>query len=607
MPKHVRNQTDGRLAEHNRGKPRPAWPVERNWNARLSEQMDATVCGHSVAAHQHPLHSPRIPKGGGFRRLAPIFLLPGLLLSQAANKAPREEGIPVADPLVMAKCGACHASDERGNMERISWERTTPEGWQEALKKMVLEKRVELTPLEARSIVKSLSATHGLAPGEARPVMYYPERRVWDESSIGAEGPLSSACTECHAAARPLSWRRSAEDWMKLADSHVTQYKVKGSDAAIAFLSKTAPLHTAEWAQWSARSSPPNPAGRWLVTAHLPGRGKYAGEMQVDPGTAPDEFATRVTLHSVEDGSTIVRTGQTILFGGYAWRGRSRGAGASSSPGDPASEAREALWLSPNQTYAQGRWFWGQYQEFGFDVELRRPSSGLTLIAIDRQSLKVGSRANPIRLIGDRMPAQVTPKDVNLGPDVTVRRIVSHSAGEVVAEVDVASTAAPGMHDVTLQSSVLKNAIAIYDRVDYIKVTPESSMAAFGSQKYARGFQQFEAVAYQRGPDGKPHTADDLELGPVKASWSMEVFYAVDSSHNDEIGKIGPTGLLTPAAENPGANHDIWAIATALNETGSDGKPLAGKGYVVVTIPEYTFNGRHYVRDLNRWIEDGTW
>ncbi|HEY6342862.1 MAG TPA: quinohemoprotein amine dehydrogenase subunit alpha [Bryobacteraceae bacterium] len=568
--------------------------------------MDAAVSGHSVTAHQHPLHSPRIPKGGGFRRVAPIFLLPGLLLSQAANKALREEGIPVTDPLVMAKCRACHARDERGNMERISWERTTPEGWQEALKKMVLEKRVELTPVEARSIVKSLSATHGLAPEEAKPVMYYPERRVWDESSIGAEQPLG-ACTECHAAARPLSWRRSAEDWTKLADSHVTQYKVKGSDAAIAFLSRTAPLHTADWVKWSARGSPPNPAGRWLATAHLQGRGKYVGEMQVDPGVAPDEFATRVTLHSVEDGSTIVRTGQALLFGGYAWRGRSKGAGSSSSPGDPLSEAREALWLSPDQTFAEGRWFWGQYQEFGFDVELRRPSPGSTLIALDWQSLKVGSRANSIRLIGDRLPAQVTPKDVNLGPDVTVRRIVSQSAGEVIAEVDVANTAAPGKRDVTLQGSVLKGAIAIYDRVDYIKVTPESSMAAFGNQKYARGFQQFEAVAYQRGPDGRPHTADDLELGPVKASWSMEVFYAVDSSHNDEIGKIGPGGLLAPAAENPGANHDIWVIATALNETGSDGKPLAAKGYVVVTIPEYTFNGRHYVRDLNRWIEEGTW
>ncbi len=56
--------------------------------------------------------------------------------SSAPAALPAEEGIPVTDPLTIAKCEPCHRRDERGNMERISWERTTPEGWQEALKKM---------------------------------------------------------------------------------------------------------------------------------------------------------------------------------------------------------------------------------------------------------------------------------------------------------------------------------------------------------------------------------------------------------------------------------------------------------------------------------------
>jgi quinohemoprotein amine dehydrogenase len=74
-----------------------------------------------------------------------------------AAKTVREEGIPVTDPLVRAKCGNCHASDERGNMQRISWERTTPEGWQDVLKRMIVVKGVAVTPSEARSIVKYLS------------------------------------------------------------------------------------------------------------------------------------------------------------------------------------------------------------------------------------------------------------------------------------------------------------------------------------------------------------------------------------------------------------------------------------------------------------------
>jgi quinohemoprotein amine dehydrogenase len=536
------------------------------------------------------------------------FLAPGLLLvGQASEKAatPEEEGIPVSDSLVIAKCGTCHSQDARGNMERISWERSTPEGWQEAIKKTVLEKRVALSPAEARSIVKYLSAKHGLAPEEARPVMYYPERRIHDEAA--AEDSLE-ACAKCHAAARPLSWRRSLDDWKQFVGDHRKQYKFdqNAGDSAIAFLGKMAPLHTPEWTSWSARAVVSNLTGRWLVTAHVQGRGPYAGEMTVSAGSAPEEFNSQVTLRSVRDGSTIVRTGQSLLFGGYAWRGRSKGITNASSPDDPSNEAREALWLSPDGTKAEGRWFWGQYQEFGFDVQMRRPSAGVTLLAIDRPSLKIGSKANSVRLIGDNMPSRIAPGEVSLGPGVVVRRILRLNSSEAVAEVDVAANAAPGKRNVTFKGSTLNDALAIYDRVDYIKVAPESSLAGFGGPNYARGFGQFEAIAYQRGPDGKLHTADDLDLGPVDVTWSMEVFYAVDASGNDKIGRISSAGLFTPAGESPGVNYDIWVIATS-KETDPKGQPLVAKGYVVVTVPEYMFNGRRYVRDLDRWIPEGTW
>src|ERR1700675_690497 len=81
----------------------------------------------------------------------------------AAEEKP-EEGIPVTDPLVIAKCGTCHTKDDKGNLSRISWERTTPEGWEEAIKRMVRLNGVQLKPEEARAMVKSLSTTHGLAP-----------------------------------------------------------------------------------------------------------------------------------------------------------------------------------------------------------------------------------------------------------------------------------------------------------------------------------------------------------------------------------------------------------------------------------------------------------
>src|SRR5437867_1570289 len=71
-------------------------------------------------------------------------------------KEPSEEGIPVTSALVINKCAACHTKDAKGNLSRISWERTTPEGWQEVLKRMVRLNGLVITPEEGRAMVKYL-------------------------------------------------------------------------------------------------------------------------------------------------------------------------------------------------------------------------------------------------------------------------------------------------------------------------------------------------------------------------------------------------------------------------------------------------------------------
>ena len=530
-----------------------------------------------------------------------LLMSVGPLLAQGRT----EVGIPVTDPLVLAKCGTCHSADAHGNLQRLSWARATPEGWQAALKRMIREHDVSLTPPEARAIVKYLSGRHGLAPEESKPVMYYAERRVHDETGLNAT--VLDACATCHDAAVALSWRRTLDGWRQFAQTHAGRYRFKPDADAIAYLSQAAPFSSPAWATWSARAHPPDPTGRWLITAHVQGRGRFHGEMDVEASSSGDDFLTRVRLRSVTDGVAVMRTGRSVLYAGTAWRGRSQGTGAASTaPDDLSTDAREAMWLAPDGSSAEGRWFWGQYDELGFDVTMQRASSGPVLLLVDPPSFKAGSNAGRIRLIGDRFPAEVTPADVTVGPGMTVRRILSSTPGEIVAEVDVAADARPGQRNISFRSTTLESAVAIYDRVDYVKVTPESSLATFGSQSYARGVQQFEAIGYQRGPDGRARTADDLELGPVPVTWSMEVFYDVDASAYDRVGTISATGFFTPAAANPGTNHDVWIVATAKAERGQDGKALVGKGYLVVTVPTYTFEGRTFVRELGRWIEEGS-
>ena len=122
-------------------------------------------------------------------------------------------------------------------------------------------------------------------------------------------------------------------------------------------------------------------------------------------------------------------------------------------------------------------------------------------------------------------------------------------------------------------------------------------MAAFGDPTHPKGYQQFEAVGYQRGPDGRSHTADDVALGPVDVAWTVEVFHAAEGSSSDSVGTMSPLGLFIPASGNPKTNFDVWVIATARDEKDRNSAPLVGKSYMVVTIPTYIFRGRQYVRD----------
>src|SRR5215471_16539604 len=90
--------------------------------------------------------------------LAILILVPDAQGQGGGPPRPEEkpvDGIAVNDPLVVAKCSGCHKKDDKGNLSRISWERTTPEGWEEVIKRMVRLNGLALGPDGARAIIKS--------------------------------------------------------------------------------------------------------------------------------------------------------------------------------------------------------------------------------------------------------------------------------------------------------------------------------------------------------------------------------------------------------------------------------------------------------------------
>ena len=78
--------------------------------------------------------------GGYILRPGLSFILISLFVWTGATTpfaAENETGIPVTNALILDECGVCHEADDEGRMQRISYLRKTPEGWQITLKRMI--------------------------------------------------------------------------------------------------------------------------------------------------------------------------------------------------------------------------------------------------------------------------------------------------------------------------------------------------------------------------------------------------------------------------------------------------------------------------------------
>jgi quinohemoprotein amine dehydrogenase len=531
------------------------------------------------------------------------------------SKDPAEAGFPVTDALTLSKCGTCHAADAKGNMTRISYIRTTPEGWEEAIKRMVRLNGLQLSPEDARSILRYLSDYHGLAPEEAAKVEYFSEHRIVDEK---IDNPaVAHGCASCHALAKPLSWHRTPQDWKYLKNMHLAFFPAveftafnrpqrrgeegaeapKGpapAEAAIEYILKSSPLHTPEWSAWQASMQTPAIAGRWLISGNQPGKGRFFGEMTITPGTNGDSFTTKTKVTCDDDGSVISGSGGALVYTGYAWRGRSTINSSDMAPEAPKN-IREVMMLSKDQSEFKGRWFWGEYQEFEMNVTMRRATGGPIVAGVDVPSLKAGSTDTTMRIYGDNLPANLTANDVDLGPGVKVTKITGQTPGMVTVTASVDKKATAGSRTVSIKGAAAPNAYAVYDQMDFVKVTPVTSLSHLGSASHPKGYAQFEAIAYSNGPDGKPDTADDINLGPVPATYKLEEFvasYGDDDTHF--VGSVdAKTGLFTPASDGPDPKRksmrnnygDVWVTATYLPPGSTT--PLVGRSYMIVAVPTY--------------------
>ena len=517
--------------------------------------------------------------------------------AQPADTGP---GIPVHDETVRQACGSCHPPDDQGRLSRISFRRTTPEGWQQTIRRMVTLNAVDLAPETAREVVRHLADNLGLAPAEALDAAWEAERRADDQPYDDAD--VEETCTQCHSMGRVISQRRTAEEWSLLMAMHRGYYpftdfqafrrgdpgagEPQAVDRAVAHLSERFPFETAAWSAWSATMRPPRLGGTWLLRGHAPGRGAVYGQMTVTPVAGADgEFTTEAAYVYARSGRRVERTGRAIVYTGFQWRGRS-------IPGDPeGDELREVMFVERGWRTLRGRWFTGGYDETGIDVTLERLAGRPAVAGVHPPSVEAGTTA-VLQVHGRGLSASAGA--VDFGPGVSVLDVTG-TGDRLDVRVQVAPDAAVGARDLVLDQTAADAALTVYDEVHRIAVTPRAGMARVGGIRFPKQFQQFEARAWHNGPDGEPATGDDLDLGMVDARWSLEE-YAVTFGDDDlrYVGAVEPGGRFVPAVDGPNVERsgsrnnvgDVWVVATWPPDAG-DGAGLRGRAHLLVTVPLY--------------------
>ncbi|WP_395456240.1 quinohemoprotein amine dehydrogenase subunit alpha [Azospirillum melinis] len=512
----------------------------------------------------------------------------------AAQEALADDGRMQGRALVEERCSACHQKEADGSLHRIDHVRKTPEGWTMTLFRMRQFHGVALSDEEQRTLVRYFADRQGLAPEEAAPYRYVLERRPSVVEEPVTDGDLSVMCARCHSVARVGLQRRDEDEWRRLVNFHLGQwptieYSAQGRDRKWWEIASTEipqtlggkfPFKTDAWTSWQAAPKP-DLSGRWAVAGHRAGIGSYGGTATVTREAAKDGGGYRIAYDLTDSaGKPLTGEGRSTVFTGYEWRG------TGTLDGKPV---REVFAASRDGSRLDGRWFLTQQDEVGGSLHAVRAGGADSMILGTSQSfLKAGSTAR-ITLWGSGLDRG----EVGFGPGVSAK-ILSRGPTFVTVEATAAADAAPGARNLTV-GGAKAGGFAVYATLDSIRVEPDFTIARVGGNggPVPPMTAQFEAVGYLNGPDGKPGTADDVRVGPMPASWSVEPFNDAAAQMEDVrfAGAMGSSGLFTPAGAGPnpqrqfGTNNigDLKVVGTVIDGSAT----LTGTGRLISTVQRW--------------------
>ena len=512
---------------------------------------------------------------------APSMLLPVLLALASATSAAAAP--PDGPALIRSYCSGCHFEHD-GRFERISSIRKSPEGWVMTLFRMQQVHGIALDESVRDQLVHYLADTQGLAPSESKSSRFALERRAnVQDLDLGPE--LSVMCGRCHTLARVALQRRDADEWLKLAHTHIgqwptTEYQASGRDrpwwqiASEQLPAKLGALFPSESAAWSTwRRQPPRElSGTWMVTGREPGGRTLYGSAQIKRTESGDYSAH----YELADRSATALSGesQATVYTGYEWRGRGQLAGR---------ETREIFALSEDGTQIDGRWFDPAHNEEGGDWRAIRADAAPAILAVLPRALKAGSTAE-VTLIGTGLDQTAT---LSFGPGVSAR-VVSRTANVLHAVLSAAANAEPGSRVVMAGGASSSGEFVVFRQIDRVDVAPAFGIARLGGGKIAPVTAQFEALVSTRLPGG-----EYLALGPMPAEWSTLPFDAEAKRSNDVgfAGYLEGNGRFVPGGAGPNSARDFSGNNVgnlAIVARVRDGEQaLEGRAHLIVTVQRW--------------------
>ncbi|MCV6586957.1 MAG: quinohemoprotein amine dehydrogenase subunit alpha [Marinibacterium sp.] len=439
------------------------------------------------------------------------------------------------EQLVIDACGSCHAETETG-LSRIDGQRKSPEGWMMTVVRMQQSHGMYLDPEDRRAIVQYLADTQGLAPAETDGFRWALEREPNVIEAVAE--PLGSMCTRCHTEARVGLQRRTPEEWLLHVDFHVgnyptIEYQALGRDREwykiakeeiAPYLAETYPLQTADWDSWQGAEKAAV-AGDWVVLTDLPDAGEVYGTLSVTGDASPYEVSGDLIT---ADGSSLPVSGTMNLYTGYEWRATLDIGG---------DTYRQVLAVSEDGGMLDGRQFLREMDSLG---------GRLLGVRADADDVILGTVPSAVPA-GDAVVQVVGAGLDDLSSDATVAANAHGAALTLATE---------GNGTVGFAAGDATGEIAHYASLDSIVVEPAFTIARVGggAETGPAVFPaHFRAIGMWNGADGVAGTDDDIRIGRVDASWSVDNLHEHAAHMKDAqyAGQMGDGGIFMPAVAGP--------------------------------------------------------